>query len=403
MSITVTLNGAPIAAAGIEQALRVTHGRPDITAVGEASTADISLLVHSGDPLPTGLGDVLTVALDGHPRFTGTVVAVQLAHLTGAPASPLTRVLVTATGYLDRLARINVPTTAFAEETFVDRATAILDATGLTYAISQDDGTILLADPEDTNRDQTVRDYLQNLCATVGATLSDLPDGSILLETYTRRAANYTGGAWAMADIAWADYEGTWGSTRVPAALPASAIMWEPTWQLRRDAILNDVTIAYGDGDPKATVHAVDTGSIATFDRYDVYLDTTMKLEADAEDRAAAILTAQASPHWNMPDVIVMLDQLDPDTLADVMNLESGDRVTISALPTPAPAGTYLGVVEGWSHDLSSDAHTLTLHLSDPRYSFAMAEWGDIDGALTWAAARATTTWADVILPADLL
>jgi hypothetical protein len=291
----------------------------------------------------------------------------------------------------------------FAEATFVDRATDILNATGMTYAISQDDGTILLADAADANIDTTVRDYLQGLCATVGATMTDLPDGTILLETYTRRAANYTGGSWAMSDIAWADYEGTWGSARVPVALPANAVMWEPSWVLRRDVIVNDVTVAYGANDPKDVAHDSDSISIAKYGQYDVYLDTTMKLLADAQDRAAAVLTAQAKPHWNMSDVIVMLDQLDTTALTDVMNLENGDRVLITGLPAASPSGSYLGVVEGWSHDIAPDAHTLTLHLSDPRYSFAMAEWGDVSGSLTWSAVRAGATWSDIVLPTDLI
>jgi hypothetical protein len=399
----VAVNGAPLPASTVEQALRVTHGRADITAAGQPSTAAVALLIGPGDPIPAGINDLLTVSHNGQPRFTGTVIDVQLEHFTGAPDSKLTRVLVSAIGYLDRLNRINVATTAFLEATFVDRATAVLEATGLTYAISQDDGTILLADPADTNRDQTVRDYLQTLCATVGATMTDLPDGTILLETYTRRAANYTGGAWAMADMTWADYEGTWGSARVPVALPANAVMWEPTWWMRRDTILNDVTVAYGAADPKDVAHAADSISIAKYGQYDVYLDTTMKLQADAEDRAAAVLTAQAMPHWNMSDVAVMVDQLDAATLTDVMNLESGDRVVLTGLPAAAPSGSYMGVVEGWGQELTPDAHVITLHLSDPRYSFAMAEWGEISGTLTWGAVRATTTWADAVLPYDLI
>ena len=48
------------------------------------------------------------------------------------------------------------------------------------------------------------------------------------------------------------------------------------------------------------------------------------------------------------------------------------------------------------------EGHRISLHLSDPRYSFAMVEWSGVNPATTWATANATATWSDVVLATDI-
>lgn len=394
----VTIAGSPVALGDVEWSLSISHGRPDISVLGQASTCSLTVLLDESGAIPAAIGDTVTVTAHDVPRFTGTVTAVELKH-DGSHVGHITRCNITATGYLDRLDRLVTALTDFVEETFEDRAIGILDATGLTYAISNDDGTVLVAEVANP---VSVREYLQNLCYTVGATLCDLPDGTILLETYTRREANYTGGAWAIAAGTWADNPQAWGTTREALELPADAIVWEPTWLLRQDTIINEVTVAYGSNDPKDETTETDAASVAAYGKRSIYLDTGIKNLADAEARAGAILTAQAAPHWNIGTCTVLMDSLDATTLEAVQALESGDRVLLTSLPMAAPDSLYLGVVEGWTETHTPDGYRLTLNLSDPRFSYAMAQWSDISGALTWAAANPTATWADVVLATDI-
>lgn len=395
----ITIDGSPVTLADVENSITITHGRGDISNSGQPSTCRLAILLDTTDPIPATIGSTLTVEAHSTPRFTGTVTAVTVTH-DGSHVGYVTRCSIDAVGYLDRLDRLVTGTADFLEETFEDRATGILAATGLTYAVSNDDGTILIAE---TAEAVTVREYLQKLCVTVGATMCDLPDGTILLETYTRREANYTGGAWADATGTWADNTQTWGSGRSALELPSDAVEWEPVWMLRQDTIVNDVTVAYGSNDPKDTVTDTDAASVTAYGKRSAYLDTGIKNLADATARAAAILTAQALPHWNIDRLTVLVDDLDVTTRDAVLALESGDRVIINNLPQAAPEGLYFGVVEGWTETHTPIGHRITLNLSDPRFSYAMVPWSDVSGSLTWGTANVNVTWSDAVLASDLI
>ena len=89
--------------------------------------------------------------------------------------------------------------------------------------------------------------------------------------------------------------------------------------------------------------------------------------------------------------------------LTDVLGLLQGSRVEIQNLPSPHPYQDYLGVVEGWSETYTENSHVLTLSLSDPRYSYAVAKWSQVDPALVWSGVRSGLQWYNVVLPGDLL
>lgn len=396
MAITsITIDGASVALADVVEDITITHGRPDITSQGVPSTCQFTVLVDRTDPMPAAIGDPVTVAAYSVPRFTGTVTYIELTHV-----GDLALARIDATGYLDRLDRLVTGTSAFAEETVTSRVDGVMAATGLTYSVSSDDTTTLIAEAADP---VTVRQYLQTLCQAVGATMCDLPDGTILWETYARRTRNYTSGSWSDATGTWADNTQAWQASRQPLELPAAAVVWEPVWYLRQDVIVNSVTIAYGTADPKAETTDTDTASITAYGERAAYLDTPIKNLTDAQARAGNILTAQASPHWNIGQVTVLVEDLDTTTRTAVLNLESGDRVILNGLPMAAPDSLYYGVVEGWTEVHDPTGHRITLNLSDPRYSYAMAQWSDVSGALTWAGVSTTVTWADIVLAADLI
>jgi hypothetical protein len=85
------------------------------------------------------------------------------------------------------------------------------------------------------------------------------------------------------------------------------------------------------------------------------------------------------------------------------LGLLSGSRVIVNDVPPPHPIEDYLGVVEGWSEVYTPGQHILTLSLSDPRYSYAVVQWGQVSGTLTWGTTNASVQWYNVVLPSDLL
>jgi hypothetical protein len=82
--------------------------------------------------------------------------------------------------------------------------------------------------------------------------------------------------------------------------------------------------------------------------------------------------------------------------------LKAGARVIVQDLPQPAPFSEFLGVVEGWGELHQPDRVSLTLALSDPRYSYAVVSWGQAPATATWGGVPVSKKWSDIIQPTDL-
>ena len=89
------------------------------------------------------------------------------------------------------------------------------------------------------------------------------------------------------------------------------------------------------------------------------------------------------------------------------MGLMCGARAIVKGLPANYPNRDWLGVVEGWAEDYTTDEygnelHVLGLALSDPRASYATITWAEVTGGKTWADVRNGVIWTDVISNAEL-
>ena len=47
--------------------------------------------------------------------------------------------------------------------------------------------------------------------------------------------------------------------------------------------------------------------------------------------------------------------------------------------------------------------HRLVLSLSDPRFSYQVVKWNEIDPALLWSGVDLSVQWYNVVIPADLV
>ena len=397
---SLTINGAAQSLSTVEWSMTITHNRSSISVPGQASTATFTLVIQHPATIPVTVTDVIVITAGTSKRFTGKVVSLQLTHDQDATGTPITRISCQCVGNLALLDGMTTGTAGYTEQTFGDRADGILSATGLTYLVNSDATLTLLAETSDT---RTVRDVLDTMCETAGATMCDLPDGTILLETYSRRALNYDGTSWQFTTGAWSANGQAWQAARQPWEVPTNAVEWSPTWGKSLDRLINSVTVTYGSADPQATTTSTDAPSIASYGTRSALIETTMRDLADATARASAVITAQSQPRWGMGSARIMLDLLDATNLAKAYALESGDRVIVGAIPNVAPSTFYYGIVEGWQEVITPEGHTLDLYLSDPRYSYAMASWADVSGSLTWAATNAAVTWANTVLASDLI
>jgi hypothetical protein len=411
MSVTaIRVNGTALNLADVAYAVTVSHGRNDVTASPEPGLAQLDLLITGDAAIPVTLGDTLEVDAYNTTRFTGTVSDMALEHMPPVGEnSPMTRLTITGIGPLARLGRLYAGAAGFPAEDLDVRVAAILDTTGLTYIAETDPDIALNA--YDPNYD-TVSSLLAELCEWTGATVYDMPDGSIRFESYTRRGYDYSTAIWSdYLTETWPDLLGTWANQTspgsaapTPVALPADGVVWEPTWQTTANTILNDVTVTYGTADPQLTQQVTDTASIALFDRRAVELTTGLANDYDATRRAQLVITSQAAERWQLGQVTVLLDQLTAGQRTSVLGLREGARVLLTNLPEPNPQNTdqFVGVVEGWTDQYVDGFHTTTISLSDPRYSYAVISWGEAPATATWGGVSVTKTWADIILPADL-
>ena len=410
MITAITVNGTALDLDGVEYVVTVSHGRNDITATPAASDASLSLFGFA--TIPVEISDLVVIEAYGAPRFTGRVSDVLLTHdynPTG-PINFVARLNVTLIGNLAQLGLSFVGSTGYARELLTDRVDNILTDAAVTFANNSDPNMTQEALEAQTGG-YAALDLLTALCTETGATLADLPDGNVLFESYSRRGYGYNPAHWADLDPTdtWPDIPYIWADVydRVDAApltvtIPQESTAWAPTWRSSNQTILNDVTVVYGtSGNQDKT--DTDAASIATHGRRAFTLTTQLHEGTDAQTRASDIIRSQSEPRYAMANVQVLMETLTEPTLSNVLDLITGSRVNLDDTPQPSPIEDYTGVVEGWSETYTPGQHTLTLSLSDPRFSYLTVKWNEVDPTLLWSGVSPTVQWYNVVLASDLV
>jgi hypothetical protein len=409
MITAITVNGTPLDLDGIEYQVTVSHGRNDITALPQAS--DATLTLYGFPTIPVDISDLVVIEAYGVTRFTGRVTDVILSHLYDPEGITnfVARLEVQLIGNLARLGLAFVGDAGYARELLDARVENILTDAGVTYANNSD--PLMTQEALDAQTGgYSALDLLSALCTETGATLADLPDGNVLFESYSRRGYGYNPAHWydmgtdTFADVPyiWADVYDRVDTAPLTVSLPAASTVWAPTWRATNQTILNDVTVTYGNSGNQDK-NDTDPASITTHGRRAYTLTTQLHYATDAQTRASEIIRSQSEPRYAMANVQVLMETLTNPTLTDVLELISGSRVNLDNLPQPAPIEDYTGILEGWAETYTPGQHILTLSLSDPRFSYLMAKWNEVDPALTWAGVSPTVQWYNVVLPSDLV
>lgn len=402
----IAVNGTPLDLGAIEYQITLTHGRNDIQQ--QPTPSDAQLFLYGLTDLPCEISDVISIEAYNEPRFTGQITDLTLTHYVTPNGDSTGRLEITAVGNLAKLGLLNVGESGYAETTLQTRVDDILDETGLVYQANTDPNMVQLAvDPVEGG--SPALGLLNTLCAETGATMTDLPDGAILFESYTRRGYGYNPATWAGITDTWDDVTGAWfdiyertETAPAPVVLPASTVIFEPIWRNTVTTVLNQVTVTYGDADPRDTHTESDSASIATHGLRAFNLDTRLADLTDAVDRAGAIIRSQSEPRYAMQNVGILVHRTSDPLRGQILGLLQGSRVQIDDLPLPAPLSQYTGVVEGWSETYTPEEHILTVSLSDPRYSYALARWSEVDDTLEWGDVNASIQWYNVVQASDL-
>ena len=405
MSVTlVEVAGSAVSLTNVEYSVTIYHGRNDVTDSPQPSNCELVLRSTTG--VPVAIGDTLAIEAYNTDRFAGYITDVTVTH----DVDGLARYQVTGIGNLSKLGLYTVGEAGFSEETLEDRVDGILTTTGLNYTLNAEPSMVLLATT--AGYGGSALETLTSYCTETGATMCDLPNGNILFESYTRRGYDYNPATWAYLTESWdsSEYQYLdWAnayqageSAPTPVSIPASAIAWEPIFRNSVTAVINRATVTYGDSEPQDDLTVSDSTSITRYGLRDFVLTTSLSDPYDALTRASAIITAQSEPKYDLTNLEVLVHTVDGATRTALMGLVQGDRVLINSLPQPGPYSQFLGVVEGWGETYSPNFHSYTLSLSDPRYSYAMAQWISVDAALTWGGVNSSIQWYNVVLPSDL-
>ena len=405
MTITrVQINGSTISLSGIEYAVAIYHGRNDVTSLPTPSSAAFTTI---GSTILGAIGDDLTIQAYSQDRFTGKITDITIEHLSTTDGTPFARIQYSAVGNLADLGLYQVGTAGYVLESLADRVDEIFAETGMTYTAMTDPYMVL--NPVAANNGTSALQLLNDLGVQTGGTMYDTPTGDIVWESYTRRGYTYNPANWAALTAAWSAYPYTYdtvvdaaSSAPTPVTLPNNDVVWEPIWRNNNQTILNHVTVTYGATNPQSTVDYDDAVSQAAYGYRAYTLTTSLADGTDAYNRATNIITAQSVPRYDLSNIQVRVDLLNSTTRAQVLGLLMGSRVQLNGLPQPSPSTSYLGIVEGWGEQYVNGTHTLTLSLSDPRYSYAMATWGSVPVALHWSGVSPSIQWYNVVLPEDL-
>lgn len=400
----IAINGTALNLSGVEYAVAVYHGRNDVTSIPTPSSASFTTI---GSTILGAIGDDLTIQAYSTARFTGLITDITIEHLSTTNGHPVARIQYAAIGNLANLGLHQVGTAGYPLESLADRVDAIFTETGLTYTALTDPYMILNASP--ANNGSSALQLLNDLGTQTGGTMYDTPSGNIVWESYTRRGYTYNPANWAALTDAWSAYPYSWdnvytaaSSAPTPVTLPNNDVVWEPIWRNNNQTILNHVTVTYGDTNPQSTVDYDDLVSQADYGYRAYTLTTSLADGTDAYNRATNVITAQSVPRYDLGNIQIRVDLLTEPVKSQVLGLVNGSRVQLNNLPQPSPSTSYLGIVEGWGEQFVNNTHTLTLSLSDPRYSYAMATWGSVSNTLRWSGVDPAIQWYNVVLPEDL-
>lgn len=394
----IKVNGQDIDLGSVTYDVQISHGRSNISSPPEPSSASIVIRGDAGIPLE--IADELVIgAYQGVCRFRGTITDLTREHLSTTPPTPVTR--VQAIGFLAKLGLLTTGEDAYSKQTVRQRVDVVMADSGIDY-VNAADNTLELASNNEPSIQPKIN-YLQTLAEWSGGTYFDDCRGRVIFEDYGQRGQAGNPGTWANATEPFSFYTQAWDAfpaTNAAPQIPAVDVVWSPQWTKNLATLINDIEIEYKN---EALIELTDSGSIARYGLRQYDLKTELEGASDATARAQQILTAQSQPYWNLGQVTVLVHNLSEAERDRVLALLNGSRVIINGLPEGSPFDQFQGIVEGWSETYLPGRHLLTLSLSDPRASYEVVAWDEIDAALTWGDVDPTIEFYNVVVADDLI
>lgn len=217
---------------------------------------------------------------------------------------------------ISRLARLaGVPAAEVATETGMSTSMAKQSTTGKTAIVA-----------------------MQDVAATEGGVLFDARDGTLTLHARSHRY-----NAASVLTLVAADYE----SSLQP--------------RLDDAGLVNDITASRTFG---PISRFVDSGSVTEHGVYNLTIELLTTDDSEVADYGNWNLTRYSTPQVRVPFVAIDLRRAVTAHAAGILNREIGDRITLSGLPSQAPASTMDFFIEGYTETITANNHQLSFNLS---------------------------------------
>jgi hypothetical protein len=168
---------------------------------------------------------------------------------------------------------------------------------------------------------------------------------------------------------------------------------------LKSGDIRNSVTIKYKNGQ---TVSDSEPSSIAVYGLQAQSIETSLELEADAENQAAFYLSIRAFPEAQFRSITFPLGnpEIDDSDRDALLNVFMGLPLDITDLPLNIGGGRFQGFVEGWTFRASYNGLSLTTTVSPTGYSLQAVRWNGVSVAETWNTLSNTLEWQNATIVA---
>lgn len=384
LRVTIGDQQLPLDAVG---PITIRHGRTRVDQQPAASTMTTTIaagalttLPRIGQHVTVELGPDAVAALGMTPeqqaaaqtRFVGDV-----SDLVDSPgAGDLTAggfLALTAVGRRARLGRVDVGDVAWPAELDGARAGRILaaaPAAGLT--VGDVDAGAFTVTARDASPDKALT-LLEQLAVDVDALLVQRRDGT----------------------VEWHDRDHRKNTATLAITISAADVLRGVAWQQSVVGLVNDVTIAYGDGDPQATVAQSDAVSIDTFGPLSAGVVSTQIDDVDdATTHARDLVARRSRPVWRIEQLDVEpLRTLDDAQTVELLALEVSDLIGVTGFPESGPHVATRLFVEGWSEMISRNAWRSSLAVSDYGLSGSSPRWVDVSPAVRWVDVDDDLTW----------
>ena len=370
MLVEVRIRGTLIPADHVIADVVIRSGRTRADDGLSASSATIEIVTPDPAGAAVNIADVLEITIDGHPRFHGRISEITRA----ASSHPTdTSFTIVAVGPIARLPRVQIALPLPATNARA-RISSVLAAAGIPAVLEGGDAYALAAYGVAGDPPVGADEVIGAIITDTGVVVADLGDGSILCQFLDSRTSS---------DEWTPDPEMTYVD-----------VQWEQT-----DELVNDIAVEWPGG---AAATASSPGSITTYDRHAVTLNTGLGSLAAAQQRASSIIARLALPTWQCGAV----ETWD----AGFFDHGIGAVVTIAPLTSqaPVPGGSWEGVLEGWEEQYGPSAAgeivgTWILSVSDRAHSAETVSWANVSPpTLKWNQVNPGCSWQEATSNSDL-